>query len=120
MTDADARLTAHRRRLLERLAANTTSPAVADLARDLLAGRITPREAAASGAFAEEFNKAVAPYTRWYGSLSEAEREDAARQGLEQLDEESAAADPGGGQSPVPRGDDEEADYSERTWLRRR
>jgi hypothetical protein len=120
MTGEDARLTAHRRRLLERLAANTTNPTVADLARDLLTGRITPREAAASGAFAEEFTKAVAPFTRWYGSLSEAEREDAARQGLERLDEESRAADPdGAGQSPVRAGE-EEADYSERTWLRKR
>jgi hypothetical protein len=92
VTGPRAQLTAHRRRLLERLAANTRNRAVADMARDLLSGRRTPRDVSADPVLSEELSKGVAKFGQWYEKLSEKEKDQAAEVGAQRLATEAAEA----------------------------
>lgn len=76
----------HRRQLLRELAANPKNRAIADLARDLLAGRTTPAEIMASGAYQEEFSTGASKFGDWYGSLSDEDRQRVAGQARAEFD----------------------------------
>jgi hypothetical protein len=114
-------LTEHRRQLLKRLASNTRNPAVAEMARDLLNGRITPRDVMANGLYNEELSKGTEKFTSWYRELSDEEKTAAWEQAEAQFDE--LAKD-----SPSEHLDrraanrrrstpDDDLDYSEQSWM---
>ncbi|MFI5608573.1 hypothetical protein [Amycolatopsis sp. NPDC051903] len=106
-----------RRALLAKLAANTAKPGMAELARELLAGNISPREAVNSNVYSAVLNDTTSGFTRWYGALSETEKDASAESGREALlrlaDEDQ--------QAPPKRASalaqDEDDDFSERDWL---
>lgn len=118
-------LTEHRRQLLKRLANNTRNPAVAEMARDLLNGRITPRDVMANGLYNEELSKGTEKFTSWYRELSDEEKTAACEQAEIQFDQLAKE------QSQVPlsgnsdrRGinrrrstPDDDLDYSEESWM---
>ncbi|MEU8635152.1 hypothetical protein AB0C38_23480 [Amycolatopsis sp. NPDC048633] len=102
--------------LLTKLAANTTNPAAAELARELLAGNVTPRGVLRSSLYADVLGGSTAGFAEWYGNLSESEKDaqaEAGRNALSQLaSDEKPAPSHRGRQDSV---DDE--DFSEVDWL---
>jgi hypothetical protein len=125
-------LTRHRRQLLQKLAENTKSPELAEMAKGLLAGRLTPSGIVTSGVYDEALGSGVRAFSSWYSTASEHEKQDAARNGeakLEQLAEEERAGVPDGGPaaapappvSPPPRrrrgGEDDDHNYDSLDWL---
>ena len=105
-----------RHALLTKLAANTTDPVAAELARELLTGNVTPRGVMRSSLYANVLGGSTAGFAEWYGNLSESEKDaqaEAGRNALSQL----ASAD-----KPVPprrerRDSVDEEDFSEVDWL---
>lgn len=59
---------------------------MAELARDLLAGRITLREVGRSSAYAEHFREAIATYEQWRRELPLEEREELEKQAREEFE----------------------------------
>lgn len=124
-----AELSAHRRRLLNKLANNSENKVIADMAKDLLSGRRTPKEVMADEAVAEEFSKGVEKFGHWYEKLSDKEKDEAADTGAQQLTDEFAEEQseaeppvrprPAGRRRPRPAEDDD-VDFSEETLLQRR
>jgi hypothetical protein len=129
-------LTRHRRQLLQKLAGNSKSPELAEMAKGLLAGRLTPSGIMASGVYDEAMGAGVRAFGSWYTTASEQEKEQAARDGevkLEQLAEDERAGVPDGGTaaapppvspppvSPPPRrrqgGGDDDHNYDSLDWL---
>ena len=106
-------LTQHkaRKELLTKLTANTRDPGMAELARELLAGNITPRRIVASQLYADVLEGKAEAFTSWYSGLSEEEREAEAARGEEALRE--LATPP-----PAVESSAEDEDLSDRTWLR--
>jgi hypothetical protein len=100
-----------RKELLTKLAANTRDPGMAELARELLAGNVTPRRIVASQLYADVLEGKAEAFTSWYGGLSDEEREAAAARGEEAQRE--LATPPPTEDSPA-----EDEDFSDRTWLR--
>lgn len=66
---ADPTDDAVRRKLLQKL--SSKNPALAEMAGELLAGRISPREVMTSGNYASVLEPEVARFQQWYGSLSD-------------------------------------------------
>jgi hypothetical protein len=125
-------LTRHRRQLLQKLAENTKSPELAEMARGLLAGQLTPRGIMTSGIYDEALGAGVQAFSSWYSTASEQAKEEATRTGqaqLEQLAEDERAGLPDGGPaaapappvSPPPRrrrgGEDDDHNYHSLDWL---
>ncbi|WP_424185069.1 hypothetical protein ACOBQX_24695 [Actinokineospora sp. G85] len=111
-----------RRALLTKLAANTKNPGMAELARELLAGNITPREVIASPTlYADVLNTGAEQFTAWYDTLSEVDKEAAATRG-EQA-EHDLAQPPQPPKTPRrtrPTSDENPIeDFSEKSWMQR-
>ena len=70
---------------LQRLSEGAGGPAMAELARDLLAGRITLREVGHSAAYADQFREAIATYEQWRRELSPEEREELEKKAREEF-----------------------------------
>lgn len=100
-----------RKELLTKLAANTRDPGMAELARELLAGNVTPRRIVSSQLYADVLEGKAADFTSWYGGLSDEEREAAAARGEEAV---RVLATPPAAVEPSS----EDEDFSDRTWLR--
>ena len=82
----DPGLEKSRRRALETLASGKAGGDLAEMARELLAGSITPRGIIESGIYDEAFNQTTPNFTDWYQGLSEEEKDSAAAHGREALD----------------------------------
>jgi hypothetical protein len=74
-------MTRHHRQLLQRLAAGEPRSPLAEMARDLLAGRTTPRSVIASGIYDEALGQGGAAAARWYATASPDDREAALSSG---------------------------------------
>lgn len=107
----------HQRQLLTRIAANDQSPVLAELARELLAGRMTPADVLTTRAYDEALGPGAEALTSWCATTSEEDRAAAAAQGraeLVRLTEDELAGVPDGPVGQVVPEPDE--DLSERTW----
>lgn len=100
-----------RKELLAKLAKNTRDPGMAELARELLAGNVTPNRIVSSQLYADVLEGKTEAFTAWYGGLSDDEREAAAAQGEEAV---RVLATPPAAVESSP----EDEDFSDRTWLR--
>ncbi|WP_236793683.1 hypothetical protein [Amycolatopsis sp. GM8] len=112
-------LAADRRRLLELVAGKGRNPVLAEMAKALLAGQLTPRAAMASAACGEALHTHVRYFITWYQSLSEVERDEVAAVGENAL---TPGDVPVHRQRPLPerqRSAEEEAPYDEIDWKRR-
>lgn len=125
MTETELRpgLDRHQRQLLIRLAANDRSPALAEMAGELLAGRMTPAQVISTRAYDEALGAGSEALASWYAGTSEEDRQAAAEQGraeLVRLTEDELAGVPAG--SPAaprrPRAPEPDEDMTEQTWSR--
>lgn len=118
----DPGLTRHHRHLLQRLAAEDPRSPLSEMARDLLAGRTTPRTVMASGIYDEALGTGAASMAEWYTTASPEDREAALSLGqntLAQLAEEERAGVPDTPPNlPTPQDDDEDEDFSQQDPLR--
>jgi hypothetical protein len=85
--DEDAMLALAHQRALRRLADQSPDPVLREMAREVLAGRLTPREVATSSLYAEALINATQKFTTWRESASEEEFEQAAEHGRTTLAE---------------------------------
>lgn len=116
---ADPTDDAVRRKLLQKLSVNSKNPALAEMARELLAGRISPREVMTSSSYASVLEPGVAQFQQWYGSLSDkqrAEQEELGRAALERLADEPETPQVRARRQNPPEGREDE-DFSGRSWL---
>ncbi|MDX8033279.1 hypothetical protein SK803_23930 [Lentzea sp. BCCO 10_0856] len=116
---ADPTNDAVRRKLLQKLSINSKSPALAEMARELLAGRITPREVMTSSSYASALEPGVAQFQEWYGGLSDeqrAEQEELGRAALDRLAGEPETPPARTRRQNPPEGYEDE-DFSDRSWL---
>lgn len=102
-----------RHALLTKLAANTTNPAAAELARELLAGNVTPRGVLSSNLYADVLGGSTAGFAEWYGNLSESEKDAQAEEGRKALSQLPSDDKP----APPRRDPVDEEDFSEVDWL---
>jgi hypothetical protein len=113
-----------RKELLVKLAANTRHPAMAELAQELLAGHVTPRQIVTSQLYADVLEGGTNDFSTWYGALSEEERDAEATNGQQatrQLADELPTEPPTGpGRRHRGENDDDVEDFSDRSWLRGR
>lgn len=110
-------LTQRRQDALRTLAANTKSPALAEMARDLIAGRITPAQAMSNESYGAELSKGVTAFTEWRSSLSASEHEQVLADARAQL-EPPTPPTPAPPSRRSPRRDDPDEDNSGvDTWL---
>jgi hypothetical protein len=104
--------------LLEKLAANTRNAGMAELARELLAGHVTPRQIVSSQLYANVLETGTNEFSAWYGSLSEDEKATEAAKGEQAT---RNLADPTS-TPPAKRNrsvsEENTEDFSERNWLR--
>lgn len=111
-----------RRALLVKLAANNRNQGMAELARELLAGNITPREVIASPTlYADVLSTGIQQFTDRYDSMSEAEKEAAAARG-EQAEHDLAQPPqpPKAPRRTQPTSDEDHTeDFSEKSWMHR-
>jgi hypothetical protein len=70
---------------LEKMSGGAAGPVMAELARDLLAGRISLRTIGNSSAYADYFRDAAAKYAEWENSLTREEREELRERAAEQF-----------------------------------
>lgn len=116
---ADPTDDAVRRKLLQKLSTNSKNPALAEMARELLAGRLTPRQVMTSSSYASALEPGVAQFKQWYGNLSDkqrAEQEELGRAALVQLANEPETP-PASTRRQNPPGGSEDEDFSDRSWL---
>ncbi|SEF36861.1 hypothetical protein SAMN05421837_111282 [Amycolatopsis pretoriensis] len=105
-----------RHELLTKLAASTANPAAAEMARELLAGNVTPRGILSTNLYADVLAASTPGFAEWYGSLSEGEKDAQAEAGRNALTQLAA---PEAKPAPPRRSDavDDEEDFSEVDWL---
>jgi hypothetical protein len=116
---ADRTNDAVRRKLLQKLSINGKNPALAEMARELLAGRISPREVMTSSSYASALEPGVAQFQQWYGRLSDeqrAEQEECGRAALDRLANEPETPAVRAWRQNLPEGHEDE-DFSDRSWL---
>jgi hypothetical protein len=102
-----------RKELLVKLAANNRNPAVAELASELLTGKVTPRRIVESTLYSNVLEGATNDFTTWYSGLSDEEKDAAAARG------EQTARDLADTPKPVQqRRSEDDEDFSDRSWLR--
>ncbi|PFG57185.1 hypothetical protein ATK36_0749 [Amycolatopsis sulphurea] len=115
-----------RRAVLVKLAASADNPVMAELARELLAGNVTPRRAVESQLYAGVLEAPAGDLAAWYGSLSESEKDAEAAKGESALralaDEHAEEPSPAPAQKPAAsrhqvENDEYIEDFSERDWL---
>lgn len=88
MIDDDPVTRWYKRKLLEDMSKNTRQPVLAEMAREILAGRLTTRQAMSSDAYMEALGVAARPALARYQNMSEVELAAAEREGrtaVEQL-----------------------------------
>ncbi|MEU0882026.1 hypothetical protein ABZ345_25715 [Lentzea sp. NPDC005914] len=118
-TELQPGLDRRQRQLLQQLAANDKSPALAEMAKELLAGRMKPADVLTSRAYDEVLGPGAEAFTSWYATTSEEEKEAAAEHGraeLVQLASDELAGVPDRPAEPAARAPEPEEDLSERTW----
>ena len=71
----------YKRKLLEDMSKNARQPVLAEMARDILAGRLTTRQAMASDAYMAALGTAARPALAQYKEMSPAELDAAEREG---------------------------------------
>jgi hypothetical protein len=81
------------RRSLETLAERGQNPTVREMAREVLSGRLSLRDAANVPAYGEAVRQGMQEGLRAYAALSESERREAEEEGRRQLDEVQAELD---------------------------
>lgn len=81
------------RRSLEALADRGSDPAVREMAREVLSGRLSLREAANVPAYGEAMRRGVQDGLRAYAAMSESERREAEEEGHRQLDADQRELD---------------------------
>jgi hypothetical protein len=69
------------RKQLTQLAAQNDQPALRDLARDVLAGKVDLRGAVLGNRYTDLLDEGTRQYSNWYRNLSDEERAEQARQG---------------------------------------
>jgi hypothetical protein len=106
-----------RKKLLTELAGNSRNPALAEMARELLAGNVTPRGLVESGLYGEALGESTTRLDTWYGELSEDQKDEAAAQGAEVIRQLAVDADTDAPKRPVRPVEDDEIDFSERKWM---
>jgi hypothetical protein len=132
MTEADesfgiARTSDQARRLrlaLNTLATGSAGPALQDMARDVLSGKVELRAAMQSRAYEEAIGERVEVFSTWYRGLSESQRDaevERARHAMQDLPE--VLAEPSQRQSDTSRsaGQQQSSDddyFGRTTWLR--
>jgi hypothetical protein len=79
----DPAVTRQLRASLEKLRDGGSSPALAEMAREVLEGRTTLREVASSSAYATEMGKVMADFQEWNSGLTDEEREKLAAEAVE-------------------------------------
>ncbi|WP_045747640.1 hypothetical protein [Actinoplanes rectilineatus] len=79
------RLAAEIRRNLESLRSGVAGPALAEMARDILAGRITLRDVAQTLAYSEPLLEALAEFRKFESQLSADERAEMVEQAKERF-----------------------------------
>lgn len=72
---------------LERMSGGAAGPAMAEMARDLLAGRTSLRAVGSSSAYADYFRDAAAKYAEWQHSLTPEEQDELRRRATEKFGE---------------------------------
>ncbi|MGX6606540.1 hypothetical protein ACWKSP_31120 [Micromonosporaceae bacterium Da 78-11] len=75
---------------LEHLSTETASPELAEMARELLAGRTDLRAAASSSAYATQLTEAAEGFRKWQADLSPEERAELERTTREQVDDQDS------------------------------
>jgi len=83
----------YKRKLLEDMSKNTRQPVLAEMAREILAGRLTTRQAMSSDAYMEALGVAARPALAQYQGMSEAELAAAEREGRTAVEQLKAAAE---------------------------
>ena len=81
------------RRSLETLADRGGDPAMREMAREVLAGRLSLRDAANIPAYGEAMRQGVQDGLRAYAAMSESERREAEEEGRRQLDADQREVD---------------------------
>lgn len=82
----DTGLAESRRRTLETLASGKAGAEMAEMAKGVLAGHLSPRDVLLSGTYDEALASASSGFTAWYGELAEDDKEAVAERGRESLD----------------------------------
>jgi hypothetical protein len=110
------------RKQLMQLAAQNDQPALRDLARDVLAGKVDLRGAVLGTRYTDLLDEGTRQYSNWYRNLSDEERAEQARQGetfaAEAHQELIAARRPPRRQRPPAPADDD--DIVQRPILKKR
>ncbi|WP_156213377.1 hypothetical protein [Lentzea aerocolonigenes] len=125
MTETELRpgMDRHQRQLLKKLVANEQSPALAEMAKELLAGRTTPAQILNSRAYDEALGAGAEALSSWYATTSDEEKQAQAEKGqaeLARLAEDELAGVPDGPEpvkKPVKEPEPDE-DMTEQTWSR--
>jgi hypothetical protein len=103
-----------RHALLAKLATQATDPAAAEMARELLAGNVTPRRILGSNLYAEVLERNAASFAGWYEDLSESEKNAQAEAGNRAVSLLASEKE----RVVVPRDSvEDEEDFSEQDWL---
>lgn len=105
----DRALSEHLANSLKLLRDRSDNPEFRRLADEIVAGRASLREAAMSAAFTGELNPQVERFAERYEQLTDAEREELARQGEQQFAErnEQLSDDGSARERPAPPEDDD-------------
>lgn len=109
-----------RRNLLQKLKHNKKNSQLAELAGELLAGKITPQSVLKSDLYGEALAPVTEELESWYSNLSDKEKDEQATRGEDALQKLAADSEP----KPKPAirakrapADDEYEDFSDRSWL---
>jgi hypothetical protein len=118
--DEDAMLALAHRRALRRLSEKSPDPVLREMADEVLAGRLTPREAATSTLYAEALTSATGKFTAWRESASEQDWEQSVALGHTALAELAEQPD----EPPMRRSrravdQPDEDSFEDRTYLKR-
>lgn len=114
---------AARVKLLRALSRNQKNPALAEMANEMLSGRLSQQSAMNSAAYSEAMGPATGEFLSRYSTLSETGKEELAAHGDEAL-RKLASLDLSGGSkvndSPRRAGfdEDDELDFSQFNWAR--
>ncbi|MGK3201050.1 hypothetical protein [Amycolatopsis sp. MEPSY49] len=107
-----------RQALLTKLAASMANPAAAEMARELLAGNVSPRGILSTNLYADVLAANTRGFAVWYGNLSEAEKDAQAEAGRIALVRLASSEDePAPRRRARPASADEDEDFSEVDWL---
>ncbi|MFZ3560234.1 hypothetical protein [Streptomyces sp. BH055] len=108
------------RKQLEKLAEGRSGNVLAEMASEVLAGRIGLREAVRVGAYDEALTSAAGKFQEGWDNMTESERSEAEKEGArilrqqqEEIDQERLSQNPSGTRNSTPRG---ESRHSSKGW----